>query len=275
MAYSPPWLADLQPASWRGLTFGVNSMQKRGGRRVAVHEYPYRDLPWVEDLGRGPQEVTFQGFLLGDDVASQYGAFLAECDKPGPGDLVHPRWGLVTANLIGCAFRENKEAGNMVELELTFLVTQRETDSTRYPLQTVSTASALAEAALNADGSATGGFLKQAGDAIRNGRAAVTQLAGTAQGYVNEARGLVNDATRAVNAVKPIANMLGVSDRHFGRFYGQVAKVSGGFTTVNRGLSAVRRADSAATSLISGATRARNTVGTLGDNVMALVKKIT
>jgi prophage DNA circulation protein len=41
--------AQLQPASYRGIPFGVFGGQARFGRRNALHEYPFRDVPWVED----------------------------------------------------------------------------------------------------------------------------------------------------------------------------------------------------------------------------------
>jgi prophage DNA circulation protein len=48
------WAANLQPASWRGVPFAVEVDTYRGGRRIALHEYPYRDDPWLEDTGRRP-----------------------------------------------------------------------------------------------------------------------------------------------------------------------------------------------------------------------------
>ena len=41
----------LLPASWRGVPFHGLSGELRFGRRPVVHEYPFRDSVWVEDLG--------------------------------------------------------------------------------------------------------------------------------------------------------------------------------------------------------------------------------
>ncbi|HUB49054.1 MAG TPA: DNA circularization N-terminal domain-containing protein [Acetobacteraceae bacterium] len=63
-----PWAANLQPASSRGVPFAVEVDTYRGGRRIVLHEYPYRDDPWPEDTGRATRRITITGFLLGDDV---------------------------------------------------------------------------------------------------------------------------------------------------------------------------------------------------------------
>ncbi|REF28617.1 prophage DNA circulation protein [Xenorhabdus cabanillasii] len=46
------WAEHLHPASFRGVPFAVISGESVFGRRQAVHEYPYRDTAWIEDLGR-------------------------------------------------------------------------------------------------------------------------------------------------------------------------------------------------------------------------------
>ena len=47
---------DLRPASFRGVSFQVDVASLSAGRRVQVHEYPQRDQPWVEDLGRATRQ---------------------------------------------------------------------------------------------------------------------------------------------------------------------------------------------------------------------------
>ena len=65
----------------------------RGGRRIALHEYPYRDDPWPVDTGRATRRITVTGFLLRDDVFDQRTALIAALEQKGPGTLVHrKRW---------------------------------------------------------------------------------------------------------------------------------------------------------------------------------------
>jgi hypothetical protein len=58
------WRDDLVPASFRGACFHVESMSKQGGRRIVEHEFPKRELPYAEDLGRKAQEFTIRGYLI-------------------------------------------------------------------------------------------------------------------------------------------------------------------------------------------------------------------
>ncbi|MBE8595340.1 DNA circularization N-terminal domain-containing protein [Xenorhabdus sp. BG5] len=55
------WAEHLRPASFRGVPFAVISGESVFGRRQAVHEYPYRDTAWIEDLGRATRRITLRG----------------------------------------------------------------------------------------------------------------------------------------------------------------------------------------------------------------------
>ncbi len=80
----------LRPASFRGVPFQVNGSDLGVGRRVQVHDYPQRDQPWVEDLGRATREIAFEGFLIGADFIDQANRLLAELETAGAATLVHP-----------------------------------------------------------------------------------------------------------------------------------------------------------------------------------------
>jgi prophage DNA circulation protein len=69
------------------------------GRRVQLHEYPQRDKPYAEDLGRATRGFTVTGFVIGDDVAAKASRLLDEFEKPGPATLVHPWLGTVQVTL--------------------------------------------------------------------------------------------------------------------------------------------------------------------------------
>lgn len=53
----------LWPASFRGVTFSVTDSSLTIGRRVHVFEYPQRDKPFVEDLGKSAREITLTAVL--------------------------------------------------------------------------------------------------------------------------------------------------------------------------------------------------------------------
>ena len=61
------WRAKLRKASFRGVEFGVTDAEGEGGRRTVTHEFPQRDLPYVEDMGLATAKFTLQAFVLGAD----------------------------------------------------------------------------------------------------------------------------------------------------------------------------------------------------------------
>lgn len=81
---------QLQPASFRGVAFEVEASGITVGRRTVVHEYPQRDRPYVEDMGRATRNITLQCFVVGSDYLEQAQALMHELEEPGPGTLIHP-----------------------------------------------------------------------------------------------------------------------------------------------------------------------------------------
>ena len=96
---------ELLPASFRGVPFEVKGSSISGGRRTAVHEYPQRDTPFVEDLGRATREVTVEAFVTGPDYVQKMQALIKAIEEPGSGVLTHPWFGQmnVTAKSSGRA----------------------------------------------------------------------------------------------------------------------------------------------------------------------------
>lgn len=124
------WAEHLRQASFRGVPFGVMSGEGVFGRRVAVHEYPYRDQAWVEDLGRSARRITIKGFLIQDslvydapDVFTQRDNLVAACEEGNTGTLIHPTLGELTVNVTesGLRVNENAENGRVFEFELVVI----------------------------------------------------------------------------------------------------------------------------------------------------------
>ena len=119
--YSKPYSSALRAASFRGVVFQVNGTDLGAGRRVQVHEYPQRDVPWVEDLGRATREITFDGFLIGSDYISQANQLLSALETAGPGALVHPWLGAMQVCLSAPA-RVRFDAGlGMATVSMSFV----------------------------------------------------------------------------------------------------------------------------------------------------------
>ncbi|WP_041867280.1 DNA circularization protein [Sodalis glossinidius] len=84
------WKNKLHPASFRGVPFQVDDDEGTFGRRVQVHEYPNRDKPYTEGLGRATRRFNIGAYLVGDDFFEARDRLIAAIDTPGPGTLVYP-----------------------------------------------------------------------------------------------------------------------------------------------------------------------------------------
>jgi prophage DNA circulation protein len=116
------WIDFLLPASWRGIPFQIFDNEARVGRRVALHEYPFRDTPWPEDMGRASSYYTFRGFLVGDDCYIQQDLMMIACEISGAGPLIHPTLGLLSVSLAEPAvFRQSFQQGRAVMIDFVFV----------------------------------------------------------------------------------------------------------------------------------------------------------
>lgn len=113
---------QLVGASFRGVAFLVDSADRGGGRRAVVHEFPLRDDPFVEDLGRKARTFRVDGYVIGDDYLAQRDALLAALeDVAGPGELVHPYHGARRAICVTLSVRETKTDGGMAMFAIEFV----------------------------------------------------------------------------------------------------------------------------------------------------------
>lgn len=115
------WKDTLLEASFRGIEFDIVSSDDSADRATAEHAYPYLDGADVEDLGRGARKISMQAVFFGDDYEQKLKGFLQVLDTAGEGDLVHPVFGVIFAQLT--SYRIHHEADNVdqatVSLEFT------------------------------------------------------------------------------------------------------------------------------------------------------------
>lgn len=121
----PAWLEELQLGSFRGVEFFTKTDTLETGRRVALHEYPYRDQPWPEDLGLATKFYEFDAYLWADETEGEVvwelrNALLAACEAEGEDELVHPSLGAVTCQLMTASFLENADGG-VVQVRMRFV----------------------------------------------------------------------------------------------------------------------------------------------------------
>lgn len=115
------WRDQLQPASFRGVPFEVIAGTLTAGRRLARHEYPQRDLPYVEDMGRRAREYKVEAFIIGPDYMSGRDQLLAAIEEEGAGQLVHRYYGTQMVAVAECELTESTEFGGMAKFTLQFV----------------------------------------------------------------------------------------------------------------------------------------------------------
>lgn len=160
--FPAPWRRRLQPASFRGVPFFVEDAGGEGGRRWAHFEYPGRDKPFSEDLGRAQRKYAIRGYTLGDDYMGTRDRLLAALETRGPGKLVHPYLGQLNVCLDAYRTREGSDEGGICRVDLAFV----ESSEAAAPVPIEAPGAAMGTAAdglLGAAGNWFGGIWKATG----------------------------------------------------------------------------------------------------------------
>ncbi len=134
------WRDLLQPASFRGVPFKVESADGSGGRRAETHEYPMRDTPWTEDLGRKARIGSLNAYVLGADYMAARDALIAALEAAGAGTLVHRYWGELQVVITDYRISESSGEGGIARFSISFA----EAGSQTFPAARTDTAEALA-----------------------------------------------------------------------------------------------------------------------------------
>jgi prophage DNA circulation protein len=114
----------MKPAKFRDATFYVEASELEGGRRGVRHEYPQRDVPYVEDLGRKSRTFPIEAFVLGEDYLTKRDVLIAALETPGAGELVHPYYGNRRVICTEFRIRESAADGGIARFGITFEETE-------------------------------------------------------------------------------------------------------------------------------------------------------
>lgn len=249
------WFLQLQQASFRGIPFGVLSADGHFGRRQAVHEYPFRDKPFIEDLGRSTRRISLRGFLVtdsqiygGGDVIAQREQMIGAAEAFGPGTLVHPTLGQLNVSLLDLVVSEKWDEGQYFELAFSFF----EAGERLFPSQAGGTAAATLDGAGGLDLAGAGDFLARATADLKYGAQVINQVVSTAAKWTAPALQLVRDATN-------LSHLASILPGTFGRYFGG-ANV-GGLGLLGETGNLIFGAATSVSSLIIAGTVARALVG--------------
>lgn len=140
------WRDELRPASFRGASFKVDTAGRAGGRRGVTFEYPKRDTPSDEDLGRRAQRWAVSGYVIGPYYTEDASYLEDALNAEGPGLLIHPTMVEMSVRCETYTRSERKDQGGFASFDMTFV----EVGDAAYDLVTEPTQSNLRAQADNA-----------------------------------------------------------------------------------------------------------------------------
>jgi prophage DNA circulation protein len=129
------WRDDLLPASFRNAFFHVEAGSKENGRRIVTHEFPKKELPYSEDMGRRAIEFTVRGYcivyprdlagpglkLYRRDYRIARDLLLGELEKEGDGVLQLPTLSPLRVVCSRYRLTEEERLGGFCVFDMTFV----------------------------------------------------------------------------------------------------------------------------------------------------------
>jgi len=114
------WRDQLLPASFRGISFLIPQASVPIGMKGQLHEFPQRDEPYFEQLGKQSQVHRLVCWIIGDDCFERRDKFMEAIQTPGAGELVHPWLGRMQVKAGEGELTHDFKAGGMAAFEVTF-----------------------------------------------------------------------------------------------------------------------------------------------------------
>lgn len=146
-----PWRDRYVPASFRGAQFHLDRDARASGRRSVLHEYPKRNVPYTEDMGRAARRFSITGYLIGPDYLDKKDRLIDALEEDGSGTLRLPlayRRGDIKVICTTYQVFESRERGGICYVEMEFTEAGSATNRTEASnTSTVSSAAAAVETA--------------------------------------------------------------------------------------------------------------------------------
>lgn len=115
------WMDRYRTASFRGVEFKVEGHTADRGRRIVTHEFPDRDEPYSEDLGRRAGEYRIDGYLIGADYDLERDRLVGACLERGAAELVHPYLGSIEVLCIDVSVSESSQEKRICRVSMLFV----------------------------------------------------------------------------------------------------------------------------------------------------------
>jgi len=118
------WRERRGVASWKGIVFEPVSIQFQIGQRTVLHQFPLRDTPFIEELGRMARAFQVSGYVIGENYDLARNRLANAIEQGGAGALVLPTLGRRTVKVDGgVTFTEPQTEQGRASFDLRFVET--------------------------------------------------------------------------------------------------------------------------------------------------------
>lgn len=204
---------ELVAGSFRGVPFRTVGAELRVGRRNVVNEFPQRNEAYVDDLGARARRFVVEAYVQGDNYFQERQDLVDAFEAPGPGELIHPRYGVRQVALDGeVSIKETPAEGGIARISATFVehgenIFLRPLGNTLSKLESASNAADDAAQAVFADEFSVAGPSVLATQALKKLNSVVAGALATAR-QVASVDGLVNVVQQAVFLSDNLASLV-------------------------------------------------------------------
>jgi len=126
------WRDNLLQGSFRGVPFEIRTSDAGFGRNNILHNFPFQDEPYLEDLGEDTPDYQVEGYIIQRpendfDYFTNRDELITAMRTKGDGLLIHPFYGELIVGVLGKArFSEViTPEGGIVRFNVNFVISGR------------------------------------------------------------------------------------------------------------------------------------------------------
>ncbi|WP_180175067.1 MULTISPECIES: DNA circularization protein [Acinetobacter] len=132
------WATDLHDASFRGVQFECTTVSDSWSKTIATHQAPYSNAASVEDMGNEPRRISIQAVYAGEDYLTWLNALLTALQENGPGELIHPIFGICYAQVTNHNVNHDVDNYDACSFSIDFVIAKSQKTKRFIPLKTQS-----------------------------------------------------------------------------------------------------------------------------------------
>lgn len=189
------WKDDLQDASFRGVPFECISTKDAVSKSQAIHQAPYSDEAYIEDMGKDPRKISIQAVFTGEDYKAESDNLIIALDETGSGELIHPIYGVCTASVLSHNVDHDAENVDACYISIEFILGKDQQKTFFVPVATVDSIDTAS--IIDAPATALETALEQLNNADKNQFFTVVNNIrngiNTARSYLNLAKATIED----------------------------------------------------------------------------------